>query len=476
MSSPLAVLKLVLSKIPLMISTAVSHALGLSPTSQKWDLHTAITVNLLREILGDSHRSTMTQQQRRSLRDPGVKGNLWVSRVTLPSPPEDALRDVLVQAIRALGTGDEEYSLPALETVTAEWTGYRSNVPANEPEPSIPEAEKYQHLLEETTSKATIIYFHGGSYYLMDPCSSRGLVSNYARLTGGRVLNVRYRLAPQNPFPAALLDALVAYLSLLYPPDGSLHDPVPTSDIVISGDSSGGDLAAVLLQLILQMHRSASAGEVPTVLFHGRPVEVPLPAGFALSSASMDLTGSLRSSELHGLYDYLPGPPVTPPNPPACDAWPTDPPRAHFFCEDSAICHPLVSPLAVSSWEGSPPIFVVCGEERVADENKDVAQTAAAQGVQVVWEQYEAMPHCFSQLFAGTAVANKCCDSWAEFVKGVTEDPAGIETKGSYIVAKSLDSRPVEVTNLLDVSHEEVLEGMRQARNDFLRRAASDRR
>lgn len=474
MSSPLAVLKLVLSKIPLMISTAVSHVLGLSPTSQKWDLRTAITVNLLREILGNSHESTVTQQQQRSLRDPGVKGNLWVSRVSLPVPPEDVLRDALSQAIRALGTGGEEYSLPALETVTAEWTGHRGNVPASEPEPSISEADKYRHLTEETTSNTTVIYFHGGSYYLMDPCSTRGLVSDYARLTGGRVLNVRYRLAPQNPFPAALLDALVVYLSLLYPPEGSLHDPVPASDIVIGGDSSGGNLAAVLLQLLLQIHRSASGGELPTIMFHGRPVEVPLPAGLALSSASIDLTGSLRSSELHGLYDYLPGLPVVPPNPPPCGVWPTDPPRAHFFCEDSAMCHPFVSPLAASSWEGSPPIFVICGQERVADENKVLAQTAAAQGVPIVWEQYEAMPHCFSQLFAGTAVARKACDSWAGFVKKVTEDAAGIGTKGSYIVAKSLDTRRVDVSKLLDVSPEEVMEGMRQARDEFVRRAASD--
>jgi hypothetical protein len=110
----------------------------------------------------------------------------------------------------------------------------------------------------------------------------------------------------------------------------------------------------------------------------------------------------------------------------------------------------------------------------VADENKVLAQTAAAQAVPVVWEQYEAMPHCFPQLFAGTAVANKCCDSWAGFVNKVTEDPAGTATKGSYIVAKSLDTQPVDVSELLDVSPEAVLEGMRQARNDFVRRAASD--
>ena len=47
---------------------------------------------------------------------------------------------------------------------------------------------------------------------------------------------MRYRLAPQHPFPSALLDALVSYFTLLYPPPGSIHEAVPASDIVFGGD------------------------------------------------------------------------------------------------------------------------------------------------------------------------------------------------------------------------------------------------
>ncbi len=179
--------------------------------------------------------------------------------------------------------------------------------------------------MKEVTTDVTVLYLHGGSLYLMDPCTQRAPVSKYARVTGGRVLSVRYRLAPQNPFPSALLDVFVSYLSLLYPPAGSLHKLIPASQIVFAGDSAGGNLSVVLLQTLLQIHRSASAGTVPTVLFHGKEVELPLPAGIALSSPSLDLTRSMPSTPTNALYDYLPPPSIAVEKSPPCDIWPTKP-------------------------------------------------------------------------------------------------------------------------------------------------------
>ena len=70
----------------------------------------------------------------------------------------------------------------------------------------------------------------------MDPATHRPLTKLIAKLTGGRVYSVRYRLAPQNPFPSALLDALVSYFTLLYPPPGAVHDAVASENIVFGGD------------------------------------------------------------------------------------------------------------------------------------------------------------------------------------------------------------------------------------------------
>jgi acetyl esterase/lipase len=287
------------------------------------------------------------------------------------------------------------------------------------------------------------------------------------------VFSVRYRLAPQNPFPAALLDALVSYLSLLYPPVGALHKPVPASHIVLAGDSAGGNLCLALLQTLLQIHRAAPAETVATVIFHGKAVELPLPAGLVLGSPSLDLTRSMPSTENNALYDYLPPRSSSPNKPPPCAIWPSVPPRATLYCEGSMLCHPFVSPLSANSWEGSPPVFVFCGEEMLTDESKAFVQKAAKQGVRVVWEQYEAMPHCFSLLLLGSAASVMIFDGWSEFAKSAAQNPEDIVTRGIFITAKTLVRQPVDVCKLIDMSDEDILERMRRARQDIIELAAA---
>jgi hypothetical protein len=199
MDSPIAALKFLLLKTPFMLKTVLFHILSLSPTSSRWDLRTAVVVNIVREMLANSPPSTISKQQKRSLRDPGVKGKMWVSKVTLPAPSEDAVRDLLLGAIGACSWENAEYARPALLPVEAEWTGRRPGVADGAPEPSISEADKYDNLVKEVTTDVTLLYFHGGAYYLMDPCTQRPAMGKYSELTGGRVFSVRYRLAPQNP-------------------------------------------------------------------------------------------------------------------------------------------------------------------------------------------------------------------------------------------------------------------------------------
>jgi acetyl esterase/lipase len=53
------------------------------------------------------------------------------------------------------------------------------------------------------------------------------------------LLRNRYRLAPQHKWPAQLVDALLAYCYLIYPPPDAPHEPIPPSRIILAGDSSG---------------------------------------------------------------------------------------------------------------------------------------------------------------------------------------------------------------------------------------------
>lgn len=87
----------------------------------------------------------------------------------------------------------------------------------------------------------TLLYFHGGNYFLGTYKLYRDLLGNLALSADARVLAVDYRLAPQHPFPTAVEDALAAYLYLINPPEDAPFTPVPSSQIVLSGDSSGKD-------------------------------------------------------------------------------------------------------------------------------------------------------------------------------------------------------------------------------------------
>jgi hypothetical protein len=274
------ILKFLVPKIPSLANTTLWHTLGLTETSNQWDLRTALTVQVLRSVMsGGSEPTPVGKVQASTLKEPGIKGNIWVAKATISAPKEDqeGIREAVFHAIDEMAEGDVEYTRPGLVDTEVEWTGFRHDAGKKESMPDISEAEKYQRLMAEPTrtSETTILYFHGGAYYLCDPSTHRAITSRLAKESNGRVCSVRYRLAPQAAFPSQLLDALMVYLSLIYPPPGSLHSAVPASNIVLAGDSAGGNLVFALLQLLLQLHRSSPNNSTPHLLFHGSLVAVP---------------------------------------------------------------------------------------------------------------------------------------------------------------------------------------------------------
>jgi acetyl esterase/lipase len=447
-SNPSAMLMSALPKLPLVLKIIAAHTLNLSENAGKWDLRTELTVRVIRSFVDASNKPRkMSEAQAATLKDSGVTGKKWISKYTIPKPSEDDVRQALFTVINDMKEGGEIYTEPELRAVEVEWTGYRVDATDNEPEPDIGEEEKYKNLMSEVKSDVTILYFHGGAYYLMDPATHRGSVTKLCQLTGGRAMSVRYRLAPQNPFPAALLDAFVSYLALLYPPEGAPYEPVPASHVVISGDSAGGNLSVVLLQLLLQLHRSAGPGKTPEVMFNGRSVVVPLPAGVALNSPWCDMTSCLDSIQRNAKYDYLPnkwdGGRI-----PDCPIWPADPPRADIYADGSMLRHPLCSPLAAKDWAASPPVMFMVGEELLSDEGAALACKMVRQGVKVVWEQYEAMPHCFGMIFSDMPNGEMCFDAWAAFLEDAVKGT--VETKGRWVTARKLERCEVNVTKLMD--------------------------
>lgn len=103
------------------------------------------------------------KQQKGTLRDPGIKGRLWVSKVRIPQPELD-VQDAVIKAIEELKEGGETYDVPGVGPVEAEWTGYRKGVDKNAPEPELSEEQKYEALKKENNADMVVLYFHGGAY------------------------------------------------------------------------------------------------------------------------------------------------------------------------------------------------------------------------------------------------------------------------------------------------------------------------
>jgi acetyl esterase/lipase len=454
-------------KLPLAARVALFHMLSLSEPSKYVDLRTEVIVAVLRSFLAPSKPLSITTTQKLLNRDPGIKGRIWVSTYAAPVSPGTGIRDAMIRAIEGLQEGpsleDEIKRFPQSVPIEAEWTGYRAAATEDSRLPAISEQEKYAEMMKEVTTPTTVLYFHGGAYYLMDPASHRPTTKVLAKLTGGRCYSVRYRLAPQNPFPAAVMDALLSYLALLYPPPGAFHAAVKPEHIVIAGDSAGANLSLALLQTLLELNRqSPSEG----LSWHGQtiPYPLPLPAGLALNSPWLDMTHSFPSTTGNAAFDYLPsfisGHNQQPK--PACEAWPAKPPRKTLYVDDALIAHPLSTLVLPKSWRGAPPMYICTGWELLADEDKYLATKLVKDGVKVVFEEFQAMPHCFAMIFNGSPGSRRCFEGWTGFMKSVTAGEGIAESRFVSITAKTLEETPVEVGTLSKFSEEEVRERVKR--------------
>lgn len=87
--------------------------------------------------------------------------------------------------------------------------------------------------------RRVILYCHGGGYTSGGLGFSKVLASKLTRATGLDVLAFDYRLAPEHPYPAAVEDAQAAWDHLMRLGFGA-------RDVVLAGDSAGGNMALVL--------------------------------------------------------------------------------------------------------------------------------------------------------------------------------------------------------------------------------------
>ncbi|MFD5191756.1 alpha/beta hydrolase [Streptomyces sp. NPDC058357] len=91
-----------------------------------------------------------------------------------------------------------------------------------------------------------VLYVHGGGFILEEGDGDRALAARWAAELGAVVVSVRYRLAPEHPYPAATDDCYAALEWLAANAAGLGVDP---ARIAVAGMSAGGGLTAALTLL-----------------------------------------------------------------------------------------------------------------------------------------------------------------------------------------------------------------------------------
>lgn len=217
---------------------------------------------------------------------------------------------------------------------------------------------EYLSPLQNRRTDRVILQLHGGGYVGAMINAHRSFALLYSQAGGGcDVLTIDYRVAPENPFPAALEDAQASYEWLI-------AKGFAPEQIFVCGDSAGGGLAMALC------HKCKAQGK-------------KLPGGIVAMSPWTDMTAGGPSYVDNYEIDPLFG----------------NTKESLIYCTDYRQDHdptdPYLSPL-FGDFTGFPPMLIQVGTyEMLLSDSQQVAQKARRQGVKVRLSEYEGMFHVF---------------------------------------------------------------------------------
>lgn len=241
--------------------------------------------------------------------------------------------------------------------------------------------------------REVLLFFHGGGWVIGDVDSYSSICLTMAELTGRVVCSVDYRLAPEHPFPAGLNDCLRVTERLLAEP--SLLGARDTSEIILVGDSAGGNLAAAV-SLVLRDEGGPMPGA--QVLFY--PVTQPDhdPQTSPYESVREYGTGlRLTAAEV---ADYV----------------------AMYQPDPDRRTDPLVSPLLAADLSGLPRTLVVTAElDLLRDEGEAFGQALQAAGTPAQIERVAGALHGFIGL---PRIARQLNEGYDHMLLFLAEDEA----------------------------------------------------
>lgn len=224
-----------------------------------------------------------------------------------------------------------------------------------------------------------LVYLHGGGWVVGDLESHDAVCADLAVRAGCRVVAVDYRRAPEHPFPAAVDDALAAFLEVVARADALGLEP---TRVGIGGDSAGGNLSAAVA--LLCRDRGGPAPRVQALLY-----------------PSLDQTSAAPSHTLFARGFLLTEDDIR---------WF----RGHYLASPDDARDPRASPLLAADLRGvAPAVVVSAGFDPLRDEATAYAARLRAADVRVVERCERDLVHGFLSLAGGIAAARRAVDALA---------------------------------------------------------------
>ena len=225
-----------------------------------------------------------------------------------------------------------------------------------------------------------ILYCHGGGYNTGSFRYARSVTNRLATYTDLKVLAFDYRLAPEYPYPCAVDDALTVWKYLI----GLGYK---ANQIIIAGDSAGGNLA---LSLTLKLKELGNERPRGLVLFSPW-TDLTLEGVSHVERAEMD---PILSEEyiVNAVKDYA---------------------------GREYLKNPLISPL-FGNFKDFPPVLIQVGDHEILlSDSEELASCLNAYNVNVKFELYEGMWHVFQMSPLKAAV--EAFEHVRDFVKNLVE-------------------------------------------------------
>ncbi|MCE5169980.1 alpha/beta hydrolase [Paenibacillus profundus] len=206
------------------------------------------------------------------------------------------------------------------------------------------------------------VYYHGGGWVLGDLDRFDDICRRVTKSSNCAVVSVDYPLSPENKFPTAVE---AAYTAAQWVFDNAEQLQLDPNRLAVGGDSSGGNLAAVVTHLAKERKTLKIAYQVLI---------------YPVTDASMQTATYREFAEGYFLTrDQM--------------TWFFD---NYLNSHEEEATNPWVSPLLFTDFTGLPPALVITAEfDPLREESEAYAERMKEAGVPVVLHRYEGTIHPF---------------------------------------------------------------------------------